>query len=52
MVLTYFFFAGPKIRLDKPTSYPILFTSNTIDPITPLRSYVLSICFVAEDFNY
>ncbi|KAG5657405.1 hypothetical protein KAF25_005969 [Fusarium avenaceum] len=29
---------GPKIRLDKPTSYPILFTSNTIDPITPLRS--------------
>ncbi|KAM0189669.1 hypothetical protein ACHAPA_008774 [Fusarium lateritium] len=29
---------GPKIRLNKPTSYPILFTSNTIDPITPLRS--------------
>jgi hypothetical protein len=27
--------------LDRPTSFPILFTSNTIDPITPLKSYVL-----------
>ncbi|KAK7937310.1 uncharacterized protein PG986_014178 [Apiospora aurea] len=26
--------------LDRPTSFPILFTSNTIDPITPLLSYV------------
>ena len=24
--------------LDKPTSFPILFASNTIDPITPLKS--------------
>jgi pimeloyl-ACP methyl ester carboxylesterase len=26
--------------LNKPTSFPILFASNTIDPITPLISYV------------
>lgn len=26
--------------LNKPTSFPILFASNTIDPITPLLSYV------------
>ncbi|KAH8163528.1 hypothetical protein CIB48_g4701 [Xylaria polymorpha] len=26
------------IGLDKPTSFPILFTSNTVDPITPLKS--------------
>ncbi|KAI0399002.1 Alpha/Beta hydrolase protein [Xylaria palmicola] len=29
---------GPISALDKPTSFPILFTSNTIDPITPLKS--------------
>ncbi|KAI1312025.1 Alpha/Beta hydrolase protein [Xylaria venustula] len=28
----------PKLGLDKPTSFPILFTSNTIDPLTPLKS--------------
>ncbi|KAF4962493.1 hypothetical protein FSARC_9446 [Fusarium sarcochroum] len=28
----------PKIGLDKPTSFPIVFASNTIDPITPLVS--------------
>ncbi|OHW96947.1 hypothetical protein CSPAE12_04390 [Colletotrichum incanum] len=28
----------PTIGLDKPTSFPILFASNTIDPITPLTS--------------
>ncbi|KAG2412177.1 hypothetical protein HFD88_009733 [Aspergillus terreus] len=33
---------GPISRLDRPTSFPILFTSNTIDPITPLTSYVSS----------
>lgn len=27
-----------KIGLDRPTSFPILITSNTIDPITPLNS--------------
>lgn len=26
--------------LNMPTSFPILFASNTIDPITPLESYV------------
>lgn len=25
--------------LDKPTSFPILFASNTLDPVTPLKSY-------------
>ncbi|KAJ0414887.1 alpha/beta-hydrolase [Aspergillus carlsbadensis] len=30
--------AGPISALDRPTSFPILFTSNTIDPITPLKS--------------
>ncbi|QKX63676.1 uncharacterized protein TRUGW13939_10847 [Talaromyces rugulosus] len=29
---------GPIRGLDKPTSFPILFASNTIDPITPLES--------------
>lgn len=28
--------------LDMPTSFPVLFTSNIIDPITPLKSYVLA----------
>ncbi|GFF54629.1 conserved hypothetical protein [Aspergillus lentulus] len=28
----------PVSGLDRPTSFPILFTSNTIDPITPLKS--------------
>ncbi|KAI0818142.1 Alpha/Beta hydrolase protein [Xylaria sp. FL0064] len=28
----------PNIGLDRPTSFPILFTSNTIDPLTPLKS--------------
>lgn len=28
--------------LGMPTSFPILFASNTIDPITPLESYVLA----------
>jgi len=31
---------GPIGSLDEPTSFPILFASNTIDPITPLKSYV------------
>ena len=26
--------------LNIPTSFPILFASNTVDPITPLKSYV------------
>ncbi|GAW18706.1 hypothetical protein ANO14919_081870 [Xylariales sp. No.14919] len=30
--------AQDPIGLDRPTSFPILFTSNTIDPITPLAS--------------
>ncbi|OAA79680.1 Alpha/beta hydrolase fold-1 [Akanthomyces lecanii RCEF 1005] len=30
--------AEPKIRLDTPTYFPIVFASNTIDPITPLIS--------------
>ncbi|KAI0452638.1 Alpha/Beta hydrolase protein [Xylaria acuta] len=29
---------GPISGLDRPTSFPILFASNTIDPITPLKS--------------
>ncbi|KAL3451192.1 Alpha/Beta hydrolase protein [Aspergillus insuetus] len=29
---------GPISALDRPTSFPVLFTSNTIDPITPLKS--------------
>ncbi|KAJ5374178.1 hypothetical protein N7517_006184 [Penicillium concentricum] len=29
---------GPISALDRPTSFPILFASNTIDPITPLKS--------------
>ncbi|KAJ5171731.1 hypothetical protein N7492_004324 [Penicillium capsulatum] len=29
-----------KNALKAPTSFPILFASNTIDPITPLKSYV------------
>lgn len=29
-----------EISAHQPTSFPILFTSNTIDPITPLLSYV------------
>ncbi|KAL5357719.1 hypothetical protein BJX96DRAFT_182167 [Aspergillus floccosus] len=32
---------GPISGLDRPTSFPILFASNTIDPVTPLTSYVL-----------
>ncbi|KAI1264938.1 alpha/beta-hydrolase [Xylariaceae sp. FL1019] len=28
----------PTLKLDKPTSFPILFASNTIDGITPLKS--------------
>jgi hypothetical protein len=28
-----------------PTSFPILFTSNTVDPLTPLKSYVSSSYF-------
>jgi pimeloyl-ACP methyl ester carboxylesterase len=35
---TPLFYKGPIGSLDKPTSFPILFTSNTIDPITPLKS--------------
>ncbi|KAK7428992.1 hypothetical protein QQZ08_004399, partial [Neonectria magnoliae] len=31
-------FQGPIGGADKPTSFPILFASNTIDPITPLTS--------------
>ncbi|KAI0192411.1 Alpha/Beta hydrolase protein [Astrocystis sublimbata] len=30
--------ASPKVGLEKPTPFPILFGSNTIDPITPLKS--------------
>lgn len=36
----HFLSADPKIGLDKPTFFPIVFASNTIDPITPLISYV------------
>lgn len=36
----HFLSIDPKIGLDRPTSFPIVFASNTIDPITPLISYV------------
>lgn len=34
--------ADPISGPQQPTSFPILFTSNSIDPLTPLKSYVLS----------
>ena len=36
----FLFYADPMIGLDRPTPFPIVFASNTIDPITPLISYV------------
>ncbi|KAJ4256812.1 hypothetical protein NW762_008908 [Fusarium torreyae] len=41
----------PTIGLDKPTAFPIVFASNTIDPITPLISRVL-LDFLDRCFSY
>jgi pimeloyl-ACP methyl ester carboxylesterase len=43
-ILPVFVYAGQISGLHRPTSFPILFTSNTIDPITPLKSYVSANC--------